>query len=114
MRTALRSRVSALALACGFALASSGAGSLALAQSRRTPPTQPQKKNQRPGQETTTDDEGQKEELPPDIVRQKPDKDEVVTVVANLVNVDAVVYHKKTSRTACRCRSRTSRRRRRS
>jgi VWFA-related protein len=94
MRFALPFRVFALALACAFALTS--AGPLALAQSRRTPPTQPQKKNQRPGQHPeTTGDEGQKEELPPDLVRQKPEKDEVVTVVANLVNVDAVVYHKK-------------------
>jgi Ca-activated chloride channel family protein len=94
MRFALPFRVFALALACAVVVSS--AGSLALAQSRRTPPTQPQKKNQRPGQqETTADEQGQKEELPPDLVRQKPDKDEVVTITANLVNVDAVVYHKK-------------------
>ncbi|HLL74578.1 MAG TPA: VWA domain-containing protein [Pyrinomonadaceae bacterium] len=93
MRFALPFRIFVLALACAFALAS--AGPLALAQSRRTPPTQPQKKNQRPGQETTTDD-GQKEELPPDLLRQKPAEDEIVRVTANLVNVDAVVYHKKT------------------
>jgi Ca-activated chloride channel homolog len=93
MRTAPRLRVAAaLALAFTFALASTGAG--ALAQSRRTPPTQPQKKNQRPGQETTPED-GQREELPPDLVRQKPAEDEIVKVTANLVNVDAVVYHKK-------------------
>jgi VWFA-related protein len=96
MKTALPARLSALALAAAFALVSVGAGSLAFAQSRRTPPTQTQKKNQRPGQETTTGDDGQKEELPPDLVRQKPQQDEIVTVVANLVNVDAVVYHKKT------------------
>jgi Ca-activated chloride channel homolog len=98
MRFALRFRIFALALAltCSLALASSGAVSMAAAQSRRTPPSQPQKKNQRPGQETTTGDEGQKEELPPDIIRQKPQEDEIVKVTANLVNVDAVVYHKKT------------------
>ncbi|HEY9282528.1 MAG TPA: VWA domain-containing protein [Pyrinomonadaceae bacterium] len=96
MKTAFRFRASALALTFVFALASTGAG--ALAQSRRTPPTQPQKKNQRPGQQTgtTTADDGQKEELPPDLVRQKPTEDEIVRVTANLVNVDAVVYHKKT------------------
>ena len=96
MRFVLPLRAIALAAACALALASTGAG--ALAQSRRTPPTQPQKKNQRPGQqtETTTTDDGQKEELPPDLVRQKPTEDEIVKVTANLVNVDAVVYHKKT------------------
>jgi len=95
MRFALPFRIFALALAGAFALASSGAGSLAIAQSRRLPPTQPQKKNPRPGQETTGDD-AQKEELPPDLIRQKPQEDEIVKVTANLVNVDAVVYHKKT------------------
>lgn len=98
MRTVLRFRILALALTFAFAFASTGAGSLTLAQSRRTPPTQPQKKNQRPGQqpETTTGDDGRKEELPPDLVRQKPQQDEIINVTANLVNVDAVVYHKKT------------------
>ena len=97
MRFALRSRTLALSLAFAFALASTGAGSLAVAQSRRTPPTQPQKKNQRPGQQPeTTGGEEQKEELPPDLVRQKPQEDELIKVTANLVNVDAVIYHKKT------------------
>ena len=41
----------------------------AAAQSRRQPPTAPQKKNQRPGDEKKTDD-GQQEPLPPDIVNR--------------------------------------------
>ena len=95
MRLALPFRALAPALACALVLTS--AGPLALAQSRRTPPTQPQKKNQRPGQQPeTTGEEGQKEELPPDLIRQKPAEDEIVKVTANLVNVDAVVFHKKT------------------
>lgn len=64
-----------------------------LAQSRRTPPQTPQKKNSRPGQ---TDDpqQPQQEPLPPDIVN---DKDaEIVKVTSALVNVEAVVYNKKT------------------
>ncbi len=64
-----------------------------LAQSRRTPPQTPQKKNSRPGQ---TDDpqQPQQEPLPPDLVN---DKDaEIVKVTSALVNVEAVVYNKKT------------------
>lgn len=62
-----------------------------LAQSRRQPPTTNEKKNKRP--DGTKRDE-QKEETPPDIVG-KPQEAETVTVTTNLVNVDAVVYQKK-------------------
>lgn len=62
----------------------------ALAQSRRQQPTPSnQKKNKRPD----PSDE-QKEELPPDIVG-KPQETETVSVTTNVVNVDVVVYHKK-------------------
>jgi Ca-activated chloride channel family protein len=70
------------------------AGNLSiLAQSRRQPPTSNQKKNKRPDgtQQPTTE---QKEELPPDLVG-KPQEADVVKVTTNLVNVDTVVYHKK-------------------
>ena len=79
-----------LALALVFALAAVGNLNL-LAQSRRQPPTpSDEKKNKRPdpnrkGEETT----------PPDIVG-KPQEAETIKVTTNLVNVDAVVYNKKT------------------
>jgi Ca-activated chloride channel family protein len=65
---------------------------LALAQSRRQPPTSNQKKNKRPGEAGTPD---QKEEpLPPDVTN-KPQDAEKLTISTQIVNVDAVVYHKK-------------------
>lgn len=62
----------------------------ALAQSRRLPPKEPEKKNQRPDQrQPTTDDE--QEPAPADIIEETA----TVKVVANIVNVEAVVIHKK-------------------
>jgi Ca-activated chloride channel family protein len=63
------------------------------AQSRRQPPTTPQKKNQRPGEGQKPED--QQEQLPPDIVN-KPQDAEIVKVAANLVNVETTVVNKKT------------------
>ncbi len=65
-------------------------GHLAVAQSRRTPPTSNQKKNKRP-------DGSQKpqEETPTDVIG-KPQEAETVTVATSIVNVEAVVYNKKT------------------
>jgi VWFA-related protein len=60
------------------------------AQSRRLPPTTNEKKNKRPDPNQKTE----QEETPPDIVG-KPQEAETVKVVTNLVNVDAVVYNKK-------------------
>src|SRR5215210_2334369 len=62
-----------------------------LAQSRRQPPTSEQKKNKRPpqGQETG---EKEQEPLPTDIVGKDS---ETIKVSTSLVNVDAVVYNKK-------------------
>lgn len=69
------------------------------AQSRRQPPTSNQKKNKRPAEGTQPSPEGgqqpQPEELPPDLIN-KPQEAEVVTVSTAVVNVDAVVYDKKT------------------
>jgi Ca-activated chloride channel homolog len=62
-------------------------------QSRRQPPTSNEKKNKRPG-ETKPGDQ-QQEPLPQDIVPAKPQDIEKVTISTGLVNVDAVVYHKK-------------------
>jgi len=65
-----------------------------LAQARRQPPSSDQKKNKRPAEQT--DEEKQKQEpLPPELVG-KPQEAEKVSVTTNLVNVDAVVYNKKT------------------
>ncbi|HEY0080781.1 MAG TPA: VWA domain-containing protein [Pyrinomonadaceae bacterium] len=66
---------------------------VALAQSRRLPPTDPQKKNKRPGDaDRKSDEEKAQEPLPADIVKEEA---ETVTVATALVNVEAVVYHKK-------------------
>ncbi|HET6890667.1 MAG TPA: VWA domain-containing protein [Pyrinomonadaceae bacterium] len=65
---------------------------LAFAQSRRQPPTTTQKKNKRPAE--TPPGEKQEEQLPPDLVGKPKDADKI-TVTTQIVNVDAVVYHKK-------------------
>ncbi|HYJ87934.1 MAG TPA: VWA domain-containing protein [Pyrinomonadaceae bacterium] len=64
--------------------------SFAFGQSRRQPPVSNQKKNQRPqpGQKP------EEEPLPPDVVG-KPQEAEKITVSTQIVNIDAVVYHKK-------------------
>jgi Ca-activated chloride channel family protein len=92
--TRIFNRLSAVALT--FALLSGLMGSLpAFGQSRRQPPSQQggtQKKNKRP--DPSKKDE---EELPPDLVG-KPQEAETVKVTTQLVNVDAVVYHKKSGK----------------
>lgn len=65
-----------------------------LSQSRRQPPTSNEKKNKRPG-ETKKEGDQQQEPLPPDIVPTKPQDLETVKIKTQIVNVDAVVYHKK-------------------
>ncbi|MDQ3474224.1 MAG: hypothetical protein M3447_10855, partial [Acidobacteriota bacterium] len=67
--------------------------SLASAQSRRQPPVSNQKKNKRP--EPGKEAEKQEEAPPPDIVGKPQDADKV-TISTQIVNVDTVVYHKKT------------------
>jgi Ca-activated chloride channel homolog len=68
--------------------------SAALAQSRRTPPQSPQKKNTRPDEQQPTDRQGQQTPVPPDAIKDQ----EVVKVATNIVQVEAVVYEKKTGR----------------
>jgi VWFA-related protein len=63
-------------------------------QSRRQPPSSDQKKNKRPDQTQQTDEQ-KPEPLPPDIMGKQQEA-EKVSVTTNLVNVDAVVYNKKT------------------
>ena len=84
-------RVLILVATIAFTLTTTGT-SLVRAQARRQPPASDQKKNKRP--ETQTEEQKQ-EPLPPDLVG-KPQEAEKVTVTTNLVNVDAVVYNKKT------------------
>src|SRR4051794_18261862 len=62
-------------------------------QSRRQPPTTNEKKNKRPSETQKPGD--QQEPLPPDIMPAKPQDIEKVTISTQIVNVDAVVYHKK-------------------
>ena len=62
-------------------------------QSRRQPPTSNEKKNKRPGETPTK--EGEQEPLPQDL-EPTPSKDvEKVSISTQIVNIDAVVYHKK-------------------
>jgi VWFA-related protein len=81
----------ALALVAGLGLASS---SLVLSQSRRQPPSSDQKKNKRPDEKPETDEQ-KPEPTPPDIMGKQQEA-EKIAVTTNLVNVDAVVYNKKT------------------
>jgi Ca-activated chloride channel homolog len=94
MNTRSTRRAAAFALAL---LITSGlvAPAGALAQSRRTPPQAPQKKNPRPDeQQPTTDPQKQEpqEPIPADVLKEQ----EVIKVASNIVQVEAVVYHKKT------------------
>lgn len=65
----------------------------ALGQSRRQPPTSNQKKNKRPA-ETGQPGEKADEPPPPDLIGKPQDADKL-TISTQIVNVDAVVYHKK-------------------
>lgn len=66
---------------------------LGWSQSRRQPPSSNEKKNKRPG-ETKPGDKDQ-EPLPKDIEPGKPQDIEKVSISTQIVNVDAVVYNKK-------------------
>lgn len=76
-----------------FAFSSAGLFSM-FAQSRRQPPATDQKKNQRPPDKPQTEEQ-KPEPLPKDLAG-KPQEAEKISVTTNLVNVDAVVYNKKT------------------
>lgn len=94
-KNSLSRRLTAGVVAFLFAAASVPVQFSAFAQSRRQPPTAPQKKNPRPGEEKKQDGGQPAEEpLPTDIL--KTPQDEIVKVAANLVNIETVVYHKKT------------------
>ncbi len=87
---ALRSRLFVLVVAVAFSLAAFKTISV-FAQARRQPPPSDQKKNKRPPEGQQTE---KQEPLPPDLAG-KPQEAEKVTIVTNIVNVDAVVYNKK-------------------
>jgi VWFA-related protein len=63
-------------------------------QSRRQPPTSNEKKNKRPG-ETPKPGENPQEPLPRDLEPAKTQDIEKVSISTQIVNIDAVVYHKK-------------------
>ena len=78
---------SAVAILLALMLGATGDANV-FAQARRQPPAPNQKKNKRP-------DEEKKEEPPPQDVVNKRQEAEKLTIATNLVNVDAVVYQKK-------------------
>lgn len=83
------------AAAFALALCSLAASGLpALAQSRRTPPQEPQKRNTRPDEtkQTPPQTEQTPEPVSPDAIKS----DEVVKVSSNIVQIEAVVINKKT------------------
>jgi VWFA-related protein len=81
------------ALTVVFALFWGTGANFAFAQSRRQPPATNEKKNKRPG-EAGQEGEKKEEPLPPDLTGT-PKEAEKLTISTNIVNVDAVVYHKK-------------------
>lgn len=64
-------------------------------QSRRQPPTTNEKKNKRPSETPKEGDKEKQEPLPPDLEPAKAKDIEKLAISTNVVNVDAVVYHKK-------------------
>jgi VWFA-related protein len=92
MTTCFTRRAAASALA--LLICAGSALPPALAQSRRTPPQAPQKKNTRPGEQETPDPQKPQEPqepIPPDTLKEQ----DVVKVISNIVQVEAVVYNKK-------------------
>ena len=82
------------AAAFALALVSLAATVSSPAQSRRTPPQEPQKKNTRPDetqQKQPSETEQTAEPVPPDALKS----DEVVKVSSNIVQIEAVVLNKK-------------------
>lgn len=96
MKVSFVSRATATALALAFLLTPAPGLQPALAQSRRTPPQQPQKKNTRPDEPQPTDQQqpSRQQTVPPDAVKEP----EVVKVSSNIVQIEAVVYNKKTGK----------------
>jgi VWFA-related protein len=95
MNISFTRRAAAFALASLIASGTLFGARPSRAQSRRTPPQAPQKKNTRPGEQETTDprqpQQRPQEPVPPDTLKEQ----EVVRVATNIVQVEAVVYNKK-------------------
>jgi Ca-activated chloride channel family protein len=72
-----------------------GANSYSFSQSRRQPPTTNEKKNKRPSDTPKEGDKEQQDPVPTDIVPTKPQDIEKLAITTQVVNVDAVVYQKK-------------------
>jgi Ca-activated chloride channel family protein len=69
--------------------------SFVFGQSRRLPPTTTDKKNKRPAEPGQQGEKQQPDEQPPPDLVGKPQDAEKISVTTQIVNVDAVVYHKK-------------------
>ncbi|HEX8118796.1 MAG TPA: VWA domain-containing protein, partial [Pyrinomonadaceae bacterium] len=93
MNTRFTRRAASLALA--LLIVAGAAPPPSFAQSRRTPPQAPQKKNTRPDETQSADPSKQQQEpqepIPPDTLKEQ----DVVKVASNIVQVEAVVYNKK-------------------
>lgn len=91
MRNSLLRRAASVALVLTLV---SAAGLDAAAQSRRVPPSDAQKKNQRPGDKPAGEQQQQQptEPVPPDTLPGE----ETVKVATNIVQVEAVVINKRT------------------
>ena len=89
---ALRSRLFVIVVAVALTLAAFKTISV-FAQARRQPPPSDQKKNKRPPDTSQETDEKKQDPVPPDLIKSQ--EAEKVTIVTNIVNVDAVVYNKK-------------------
>lgn len=83
----------AIALILILGLLAGVTANLAFAQSRRQPPVTNQKKNKRP--EPGKEGEKKEEEAPPPDITNRPQDADKVTISTQIVNVDTVVYHKK-------------------
>ncbi len=81
-------------LVISMLLVSLGLG-LTLGQSRRQPPTSNEKKNKRPADPNQPQQGQNQEEPPPPDLVGKPQDAEKISVTTQIVNVDAVVYNKK-------------------
>lgn len=77
-----------------FILLASLGLSFAPGQSRRQPPTSNEKKNKRPAEPAQQGEKPAEEPLPPDL-KGKPQEAEKITVTTQIVNVDTVIYQKK-------------------
>jgi len=84
-----------LSLLIAFMLVTGMNVNLVHSQSRRQPPTSNEKKNKRPGDPTKDGEKKEDEPLPPDVVPTKPQDIEKLSITTQVVNIDAVVYHKK-------------------